>query len=253
MELSMKGWDYYLLRVWRWIRLSMIIVALLAMLSAILIVAIIFIFPNASCEYSSRTISPKQGNFDAVVDGKCCDCGCVETIKLHRRSGWGLDTKIFVYYPASMGSDKSWTHDPVAVWLSANELEIDVDRVANIDTQLEEAHGVKIKYRIGLVDSQFARSLALEGGKVISFLKARLTDAQDDRIVDAIVGILKDMVTLDTYDVVDDEELMRLVDERVKGMTDPGIKENTEQDLAAMRERASWAQALKRLRGELGK
>ena len=61
------------------------------------------------------------------------------------------------------------------------------------------------------------------------------------------------MVTLDTYDVVDDEELMRLVDERVKGMTDPGIKENTEQDLAAMRERASWAQALKRLRGELGK
>lgn len=128
-----------------------------------------------------------------------------------------------------------------------------MDRVANIDTQLEEAHGVKIKYRIGLVDSQFARSLALEGGKVISFLKARLTDAQDDRIVDAIVGILKDMVTLDTYDVVDDEELMRLVDERVKGMTDPGIKENTEQDLAAMRERASWAQALKRLRGELGK
>ena len=137
--------------------------------------------------------------------------------------------------------------------MSANELEIAVDRLDQIDTQLEEAHGVKITYRIGFVDSQFARPLALEGEKVIGLLKVKLMDAQDDRTVDDIVRVLKDMVRLDTYDVIGDEELMRLVDERVKGMKDPRIKETTEQELDAMRERASWAQALKKLRGELSK
>jgi hypothetical protein len=38
----MKGWDYHLLRIWRWVRISVIIVELLAMLSVPLIFVLIF-------------------------------------------------------------------------------------------------------------------------------------------------------------------------------------------------------------------
>ena len=112
MELSMKGWSYYLLRVWRWVRIPVIIVALLAMLLYFLL----WIYVNSSCEYSSRTISPKQGDFDAVVEEKCCGLigsWCEVAIKLHRRTGWGLDTKIFVYDPASMEHQVS--HGPMTL------------------------------------------------------------------------------------------------------------------------------------------
>ena len=248
----MKGWSYHPLRAWRWVRIPVIIVALLAMLLYFLLWYLV----NYDCEYERQTISPKQGDFDALVEEKWCGLigsWCEVAVKLHRRTGWGLDTKIFVYYPASMDPGKSWTHDPVLAWLSANELEIAVDRLDEIHTQLAESHGVKIKYQIGFVDSQFARPLALEGEKVIWILKARLMDVPDDRTVDDTVSVLKDMVILDTYDVTGDGELMQLVDERVRGMTDSRIKEIAEQELDTMRERAAWAQALKKLRGELNK
>ena len=86
------------------------------------------------------------------------------------------------------------------------------------------------------MNSQFARPIALEGEKVIGILKVKLTDAPDDRIVGDIVLMLKDMVRLETYDVIADEELMRLVDERVKGIKDPRIKETTGEEVDLIRE-----------------
>ena len=242
----MKGWSYCLRRIWRWVRIPLIIVALLPVLSAILFCVLIYMFPNRACGYSSRTISPKQGDFDAVVEGRCCDWGCDETLRLHRRSGWGSGTKIFVYRPiyADERLERPRTHEAVVVWSSANELEIAVDRLDRIHTQLEEAQGVRITYRIGFVDSQFAKPLALEGEKIIGMLKAKLTDAHDDWTIDDIVYLLNDMASRETYDVAGDEELMRLVDERVKGMKDPRIKEMTEKDVDLIRE---WSIRTRRL------
>jgi hypothetical protein len=141
----MKGSSYYLLRVWRWVRIPV--------MSAVIIVMVLYFLmwmhANSDCGYSSRTISPKQGTFDVVVEGECCDWGCIDTVKLRRRDGWGSDTKIFVYNP-NLGPDG--THDPVVVWLSPNELEIAVDSVSHIHSQLGQARGVRITYRIGSVD-----------------------------------------------------------------------------------------------------
>ena len=64
----MKGWSYYLLRVWRWVRIPVIIVALLATLLYFLLWYLI----NYDCEYENQTISPKQGDFDAIVEEKWC-------------------------------------------------------------------------------------------------------------------------------------------------------------------------------------
>jgi len=94
------------------------------------------------------------------------------------------------------------------------------------------------------VDSGFAKPLALEGEKIIDLLKSRLTDAQDDWTVDDDVLVLKDMVRLETYDVVGDEELMRLVDERVKAMKDPGMKEMTQGTVDTIREWSARARLL---------
>jgi hypothetical protein len=46
----------------------------------------------------------------------------------------------------------SWNHEPTVVWLSANELEISVDRISHIMSKLEDARGIKITYKIGKVD-----------------------------------------------------------------------------------------------------
>jgi hypothetical protein len=236
MELSMKGWSYYLLRVWRWIRIPVIVVALLAML----LYSLMLYLAN-DCDYQNQTISPKMGDFDAIVEEKWCGfigSWCEETIRLHRRTGWSLDTKIFIYTPTSAYErpERPWTHSPVVVWSSANELDITVDRVDRIYSQLKEACGVKITYRIGFVNSQFEDSLGLEGEKIIGLLKTKIMDTQDDWTVDDCVLVLKDMVRRETYDVVGDEELMRLVDERVKAMKDPRIKEMTEKDVDTIRE-----------------
>ncbi len=245
----MKGWTYYLLRVWRWLWISLTVMMLLV----ILLYFILKIWVSSSCVYDSRTISPTRGDYDAVVEDKCCGLigsSCEMRVKLHRRTGWGLDTKIFVYGPYSGGSGESWSHEPVVVWLSANELEITVDRLDQIDTQLKEAHGVKITYRIGFVNSQFAWPIALEGEKVIGILRVKLTDASDDRTVGDIVLMLKDMVRLETYDVIADEELMRLVDERVKGIKDPRIKETTGKEVDLIRQ---WSVRARRLSAENGR
>ncbi len=229
----MKELSYYLLSVWRWIRIPTII----ALIIVTLLYSLMWIYENTDCGYSIRTLSPKQGDFNALVQEECCNWGCAVTIKLHKRRGWGFDTEIFVYNPTSIFERKEspWTHDPLVVWLNPNELEIAVDRIGKINSQLLEAHGIKITYRIGFVDSQFAKPLALEGEKVIGLLKTRLADAKDDWAVDDIVYVLKDMVRLETCDVAGDEELMWLVDERVKGMKSSLIKGITEKDVDTIR------------------
>jgi hypothetical protein len=145
----MKGWPYYLRCVWRSVRIPVAIIMLLVSLLCF----IIWLYVNAGFEYHSRTISPKQGNFDAVVEEKCCNADgvCAVTVKLHRRTGWGLDTKIFVYDSSYEPPCRPWTHDAFVVWLSANELEIAVDRVSYIDSHVEDARGVKVTYHIGSV------------------------------------------------------------------------------------------------------
>lgn len=133
----MKRWRKYLLNIWTPV---VILIAL-----NLYVWAQLHIHP---CGYSDiRTISPKQGNLDAVLQRECCDRGVTEKIVLRR---WLFDTEIFVYEPA--GSDPNKT---VLVWLNPTELEITVDRVSHIYSQLAEVRGVKVTYHIGSVDDPY--------------------------------------------------------------------------------------------------
>ena len=142
----MKGRPHHLQQAWRRVRIPVTIVMVLY-----LVLICIRAGYHSTCAHDIRTISPQQGKFDAVVEEECCSGfggWCEVAIKLRWRAGWGLDTKIFVYDP-DLGP--GGTHDPVVTWLSANELEIDVDSVSHIHSQLGQARGVKITYRIGSV------------------------------------------------------------------------------------------------------
>ena len=108
-------------------------------------------YVHSGCWHGTSTFSSREGNFDAILDEECCS-GCTETVTLRRK--WGFNTKIFVYSETDAYEPPGtpWTHNPVIVWLSPNELEIAVDRIGHIYTQLTEARGVRIIYRIGSVD-----------------------------------------------------------------------------------------------------
>ena len=88
----------------------------------------------------------------------CDGFGGFEVVIISRLVSRGIwpvpDATIFVYNPtdAYLPRGAPWTHDPVATWLSPNELQIAVDRVGQIRRQVTEARGIKIIYRIGSVD-----------------------------------------------------------------------------------------------------
>jgi len=110
---------------------------------------------HSNCSNDFRAISPSEGNFEAVVEEECCSgfaSWCAVRIKLRKIDGWGFDTEIFVYNPTFVYEKGPWTHEPLVVWLSPNELDITVDRVGSIHKQLSKARGVKIEYHIVSVD-----------------------------------------------------------------------------------------------------
>jgi hypothetical protein len=97
--------------------------------------------PDSAAFGTIRSICPKQGNFDVLEQRHCSDRGCIERVVLRRE---GIDTVIFSYEPDAATSS--------AVWLGPNELEIRLDHVSHIYSQMTFACDIGIKYRIGKVD-----------------------------------------------------------------------------------------------------
>jgi hypothetical protein len=83
---------------------------------------------------------------------------------------------------------------------------------------------------------EFADAFALEAGKAIGFIKARLMEARDDLTVCDLMLLLCRMQRVGSYDVTGDEELMRYAQERVEGMKDEEWKELCELYLMHIRE-----------------
>jgi hypothetical protein len=111
-----------------------------------------------------------------------------------------------------------------------------VDEFAHYDVAKQYAVFICARDYIEPPALEFVGPFALNGEKAIGFLKARLMDAPDDSTIQYIVYALDEMVRLETYDVAGDKDLMRLVDERVKGMKDPFWKKMTEKDLCEIRD-----------------
>jgi len=124
-----------------------------------------------------------------------------------------------------------------------------VDEFTHYDVAKQYAVFICARAYISPPALEFVDAFALNGEKAIGFLKARLMDAPDDSTIEHIADVLEWMVFFETYDVAGDEELMRLVDERVKGMKDPFWKKTTEEDVDTIHE---WSTRAHRLSVENG-
>jgi hypothetical protein len=74
----------------------------------------------------------------------------------------------------------------------------------------------------------FARLLAREGGKVVGFLKKKLSQANDDGTIRDVIAVFAEMNGQKTYAVSDDQELMKLMTGSVARMRDDGWRRITE-------------------------
>lgn len=81
-----------------------------------------------------------------------------------------------------------------------------------------------------------AEPFAKEGEKVVDFLKARLLEADDDLTIRDIVLVFAEMKLQKTHDVAGDSDLMRLIEEKVRGMKNPDWRQLSEQELNGIRE-----------------
>ncbi|MBF0523955.1 MAG: hypothetical protein HQK56_02525 [Deltaproteobacteria bacterium] len=77
-----------------------------------------------------------------------------------------------------------------------------------------------------------AKLFAKEGNRIVAFLKMKLLEANDDLTIRDLILVFSEMSRLKTYDVASDDELMRLMFERVEGMKSIGWKEITLRMLA---------------------
>jgi len=153
----MKGWPKNFARIWLWVRRFLIAMSIMVATVTILVVIAVVTLEWRSCDTFGRTTVWNQGDIEAIIEEKVCGIiggWCSVTVKLHKKKGFGFDTVVFDYSPAysSPSLGKPWTHEPFVAWLDANELEIAVDRVSSVGTQLKEARGVKIRYHIGSVE-----------------------------------------------------------------------------------------------------
>ena len=143
-------WRDYFRRVWRWVRIPVAVVMTLYL--CVTCIEQEFFYDPGFHTYFSRTTSPERGNFRAVYISKFCVGDYMDLVVLRRIDGRGPDTTVFVYEPTDEPGPEGRFHRPVLVWLSPNELEISLDRVCHIFSQIREWNGVRITYRIGSVD-----------------------------------------------------------------------------------------------------
>ncbi|HTZ38598.1 MAG TPA: hypothetical protein VMB77_00455 [Syntrophales bacterium] len=80
-----------------------------------------------------------------------------------------------------------------------------------------------------------AELFAREGGRVVEFLRIKLLEANEDLTIRDLVLVFVEMSRLKTYDVASDDELMRLMTDRVEGMKDPDWKRIAEGRLIDIR------------------
>ena len=81
----------------------------------------------------------------------------------------------------------------------------------------------------------FAEPFALEGGRIVGFLKDKLSRASDDGTIRDVVLVFKEMSRQQTYNVGDDSKLMKVVDDRVAAMKDKDRKRLVEQRVKEIR------------------
>jgi hypothetical protein len=107
------------------------------------------------CESHVEATVPGPGAYDAKVVEEGCDgivgsdtMSIVLSSRVRRK-----DSAVFVYSRKTGDPSRSRQDvSPTVTWLDKDTVEISIDMVASIQTQLGEVDGVKVRYRVGAVE-----------------------------------------------------------------------------------------------------
>lgn len=117
----------------------------------------VWLFPRGmeACEIHVAQTVPGPGAHDIKVLEESCDgivgSDTMSVVLISRTRQ--KDEKVFVY--GRKGADPRLSRQdvpPTVVWLGKDEVEVSIDRVSYIRTKVEQADGVKVRYRIGAVE-----------------------------------------------------------------------------------------------------
>jgi len=86
-----------------------------------------------------------------------------------------------------------------------------------------------------------AEPFAREGGRIVGFLKAKLTAATSDLTIRDILLVFSEMSRRKSYNVAGDTDLMKVITEAVDRVKDPFWKKTSEQSLDEIRQQAPAA------------
>lgn len=82
---------------------------------------------------------------------------------------------------------------------------------------------------------EIGQLLAREGEKVVGFLKARLLEADDEVTIVDIVFVFTEMKIQKIYDVAGDDDLMRIIEDKVDRISNPDRRQLMEQAMNEIR------------------
>ena len=93
----------------------------------------------------------------------------------------------------------------------------------------------------GASATYLAEPLAREGGRIVGFLKAKLTAATGDLTIRDILLVLSEMSRRKSYNVAGDTDLMKAITAAVARVKDPFWKKTSEQSLDEIRQQVPAA------------
>ncbi len=113
-----------------------------------------------------------------------------------------------------------------------------------------QKYDFETQYRIYICSQQkveppllgLAAVFAREGSRIVTPLKVKLANADDDKSVRDIAFVFKEMSRLRTYDVAGDKALMRELRDKISAMQDPFWRQMAEDGFQAIRARSSAGQ-----------
>ena len=107
------------------------------------------------CQSLVDQLVPGSGDYDIRVIEKGCEgWGGSDTMSIVLSpKKWGLNRTVFVY--GRMSYDPRFKRkdvSPSVTWISNNEVQISIDMVSYISTQINQVDGIKFTYSVGAIE-----------------------------------------------------------------------------------------------------
>jgi hypothetical protein len=151
--------------------------------------------------------------------------------KMRKKINWAFSL-IMVF---GCGSVQASMPHVCRLWINSFYKKSLKDRISMFNS-----YDLNSRYNIYVCGNQFvhppaiylASTFASKGADIVSFLKEKLLQSDDDLTVRDIILVFAEMTRLNTYAVSKDFSLMNLINKKLNGMRDAGWKEIVQRNVS---------------------